>query len=250
MLVVSAVLAGCSNVSRFDLPPSLVTGSPTPESIVNRLKCELAILASDKDHWRDFIEVNDFIIGAQIDLAVTDDGSLAPTFTYTSGVFSFNAGARYEISRAQTFTARLFLSITDIRYQLQHHPEALNCPKIDTLLAGDLGVMPTLEMAFRTPDLALTNTKLSGVTGVFGGSVNFMVTKNLNAVGPTYTLTHFKGPGSPAGVSELNNDKITFAFSARSATDKVPAAAKVNAFLDTLLLGQISTQIATNRSQL
>jgi hypothetical protein len=87
---------------------------------------------------------------------------------------------------------------------------------------------------------------LSGSSGAFGGYVDFVVTKNLNSVGPTWTLQHFKGPGSLAGVSEINTDKLTFAFAERSATGTIPRAvqsAQAQALLFSILTSQISTQI-------
>ncbi|EHR06321.1 hypothetical protein Bra471DRAFT_07174 [Bradyrhizobium sp. WSM471] len=248
----AGLLGGCSNIDRFDIPTDPNTGSPTPASIITRFKCELAAIAADDYRFKAFMDANDFVVGVQLDLSVTDDGSLAPSFTYTNGLFSFNAGAKLELSRAQTFTERVFLSVADIRIQSdgklpndpKHPRPTLDCPKFNTLLAGDLGVRQTVEMAMVTPDLALTSSKLTGSTGAFGGSVNFIVTKNLNGVGPTWTLTHFKGPGSLAGVSEVNNDKITFAFAARKATDGIPPAAKVDRFLDSLINSSISTNIS------
>jgi hypothetical protein len=253
----AGLLSGCSNVDRFDIPTDPHTESPTPASIITRFKCELAAIAADDYKYKAFMDANDFVIGVQLDLSVTDDGSLAPSFTYTNGMFSFNAGAKLELSRAQTFTERVFLSVADIRVQSdgkppndpKHPRPTLDCPKVDTLLAGDLGVRSTVEMAMVTPDLAVTSSKLTGSSGAFGGSVNFVLTKNLNAVGPTWTLKHFKGPGSLAGFSEVNNDKITFAFASREATDGIPPAAKANLFLNNLINTSISTSISNLRPQ-
>jgi hypothetical protein len=56
-----------------------------------------------------------------------------------------------------------------------------------------------------------TDTQKSATTQ-FGGSIQFVVTKNINTVGPTWSLTHFKGPGGLLNLSEVNTDKITLAF--------------------------------------
>ena len=47
---------------------------------------------------------------------------------------------------------------------------------------------------------------------IFGGTIQFLVTKNVNAVGPTWSLVHFKGPGGFGGLSQVNTDKITLSF--------------------------------------
>ncbi len=175
------------------------------------------------------------MIAVELDLTVNDDGSLAPAFTYTNGLFSFNAGAKLDVQREQNFTETLFYSIADLRdlmnedrkmsLKVGHPVNSLACPtEVNTPLAGDLGIVPSVHIAMNTPHLA-SQTKLSGAkAGEFGGYAKFVILKNLNAVGPTWTLKQLKGPGSLAGVSETNTDQITFAFAERAATGTLPQA--------------------------
>jgi hypothetical protein len=257
VLTVALSVCGCSNIDRFDVPKNPITGTPTLRSIVQRIKCELATMAADDYKYKAFMDAGDFVIAMQLSLTVNDDGSLAPSFTYTNGLFSFNAGAKLEASREQNFTEQLIYSIKDIKTEMilaaeasrkLHRPvDSFDCPVIDTNLAGELGLVQTAEMAFTSQGLNL-QTKLSGASGAFGGYVNFVITKNLNAVGPTWTLKHFKGPGSLAGVSEMNTDKLTFAFAERSATGGIPRAAqtaRAEALLNSILTNQIVTQIGS-----
>src|ERR1700722_3577483 len=85
-------LCGCSNISRLDVPaeaPSREGGyRPTVESIAQRIRCELAPLA---DKTRDInLTQGNWVAVAQLSLDVVDDGSLAPSFTYTKNpLFSF-----------------------------------------------------------------------------------------------------------------------------------------------------------------
>jgi hypothetical protein len=248
-LTLLAFLAtGCSNIYRFDVPQNQTTGNPSVRSIIQRIRCELAVMAA-----------GDFVVAMQLSLTVNDDGSLAPAVTYTNGLFSFNAGAKLDAQREQNFTEQLIYSIKDIRTEmklaqlasqkLKREVDSFACPVADTNLAGDLGLVPSAEIAFTSEGLNL-QTKLSGTAGAFGGYVEFIVTKNLNAVGPTWTLQHFKGPGSLAGVSEMNTDKLTFAFAERSASGAVPQAAQAQralALLNSILTSQISTQISNLR---
>ncbi|MGY4617625.1 hypothetical protein ACVWZ4_002852 [Bradyrhizobium sp. USDA 4472] len=190
-----------------------------------------------------------------------DDGGTvcSPDITYTNGLFSFNAGAKLEAQREQNFTEQLIWSIKDIRTEMMLAQEAsrklgtevdsFRCPIADTNLAGELGLVKSAEMAFTSEGLNL-NTKLSGSSGAFGGYVSFVISKNLNAVGPTWTLTHFKGPGSLAGIAEVNTDKLTFAFAERSATESLARAAQTTravSLLNYILTNQISTQLGTLR---
>ncbi|WP_141713314.1 hypothetical protein [Bradyrhizobium elkanii] len=65
-----------------------------------------------------------------------------------------------------------------------------------------------------------------GLKRAFGGYVNFVITKNLNAVGPTWTLTHSKARAAFLDCPEVNTDKLTFAFAERSA-EPLPARRKL-----------------------
>jgi hypothetical protein len=77
----------------------------------------------------------------------------------------------------------------------------------DKNLAGELGLTRTVELAFTSQHVDWGKKLSDG--GVFGGYVNFVVTK----AGPTWTLTSFTGPGSNLGsFSEVNTDKLSFAF--------------------------------------
>jgi hypothetical protein len=257
--LLAALLAGCSNIDRFDVPKNPTTGNPSLRSIVQRIKCELATMAADDYKYKAFMDAGDFVVALQLSLTVNDDGSLAPSFTYTNGLFSFNAGAKLDAQREQNFTEQLIFSIKDIKTEmilaqqasrkLHVDVDSFACPFIDTNLAGELGLVQSAEMAFTSEGLNLA-TKLSGTGGAFGGYVNFIITKNLNSIGPTWMLKHFKGPGSLAGVSEVNTDKLTFAFAERSATGAIPRAAQAAravSLLNAILTNQISTQIGTLR---
>ena len=97
------------------------------------------------------------------------------------------------------------------------------------------------------------NLKLSPTDGSFGGYVQFVVTKNVNMVGPTWTLKQFNGPGSLAGLSEINTDKITFAFARGGAAGK-PFSVISNArnpvteqLLTQINVNQLTTQLSNLR---
>jgi hypothetical protein len=103
-------------------------------------------------------------------------------------------------------------------------------------------------MAALTQNLDQASAKAPAGKGVFGGSIQFLVTKNLSA-GPTWTLVHFKGPGPLASVSEVNTDKITLAFAqgpnAGTPMQKHPNPLNPYAysFLQQLLTSSINSQL-------
>lgn len=254
--VISALtLSSCSNVWRFDVTQT--EHGPSVSTISDRLRCEIGSLARHDYAHGDTLVNNDFIVAVQLNLTVNDDGSLAPTFAYTNGLFTFNAGAKLEASREQNFTQNLIFSIKEMRQEIDayakaHQPYPYPCDGlvVDTELAGELGIKSAVDMAFTSSDNNF-QAKLAGTSGAFGGYVAFTITKNLNSVGPTWTLTHFKGPGSLAGLSEVNTDKIIFAFAQSAATGAFPTAPKgayAAAYLDRITQGEIATQLNAIRA--
>ena len=254
MAMLGLTLAACSNVSRFDVPQT--EQGPSVKSIVDRLRCEIGNLARPDSPHNPALLAGDFVAAVQLNLTVNDDGSLAPTTVYTNGLFSFNAGAKLEASREQNYTQNLIFSIRQMRQEIQAFaaaglPDPFPCTGVaDTELAGDLGIRSAVDMAFTTPNNNF-GAKLSGTSGAFGGYVTFTITKNLNAVGPTWTLKHFKGPGSLAGISEVNTDKIAFAFAQAGASGGIPKtalAANANLLLDRVLQAEVATQLNAIRA--
>jgi len=108
---------------------------------------------------------------------------------------------------------------------------------------------PGVQQCLCPPAPQQTTSGQQGSTTQFGGSIQFLVTKNLTAVGPTWSLVHFKGPGGLAGVSEVNTDKITLAFAQGPNVGK-PLAAVGNApnldaykLLQQILTSSINSQL-------
>jgi hypothetical protein len=130
-----------------------------------------------------------------------------------------------------------------------------DCPEADTNLSGDLGLKDIVAMAALTRNKDTTQS-LSG-KGVFGGSVTFLVTKNLSAIGPSWTLVHFKTLSGLVNLSEVNTDKITIAFAQGPnvgkkmlVTEKRPFNFYAYSFLQQLLTSSINSQLTILNSPL
>ncbi|MCG7394245.1 hypothetical protein MHY87_15165 [Microvirga sp. ACRRW] len=276
-LLVPFSLGGCATVvPSFDVPTDPSTESPTVKSIVDRVTCELANLVTPGAPNETDLLTGQYEVAVQLDLTVNDTGGLSPSLAYisTGAPFIFNANAKFEKSREQYFSQKLYYSLLDLRQELDDREKAFrkgsatrlmtDCSKdIETNLAGDLGIRQVVDMALGV-NYGRTTAKMSD-KGAFGGSVNFTVTKNLSGVGPTWALTHFVGPGPLASASEVNIDKLTYAFaiaekplnskqlaarklqgqfaSGRSATN-----AAAEQFVQQLQVNQISTQLMTIRA--
>ncbi|WP_156436265.1 hypothetical protein [Bradyrhizobium pachyrhizi] len=239
-------LSGCA-VDNFDVPRD-ESNAPSLKSIVQEVTCELAVIADPNYQYSADMTAGDYVIAVELDLTVNDDGSLAPSFTYTNGPFSFGAGAKLDVQREHFISVPLTYSIADLRAQMEADKRAsvkfgrkvdsLACPTVaDTPLATNLGIESTVHMAMNTAHIA-SQTKLTGAkAGELAGYTKFVVVKNLNSVGPTWTLTSFKGPGPLAGLSETNTDQVYYAFAERAANGLIPGPT----------LAQNAKRIAQNR---
>jgi hypothetical protein len=251
-ILLPILLGGCASVvPKFDIPTDPDSGTPTVRSIVDRITCEFNEMLEEPT-FREFLLMGDIDVALQLTLTVNDTGALTPSFTYTNGVFGFNAGATLSQSREQNFTETLYYSMRQLDRDNQLAKAAGRVPlcngRVDTNLAGNLGLRNTVAIAIQSPNLNFSK-KLVGMDGEFGGYVNFVVTKNLNAVGPTWTLAHFKGPGSFGAVSEVNTDKLVFAFAQGADVGKPYSVfrtigfARAKAHLESININQLTTQL-------
>ena len=166
--------------------------------------------------------------------------------------FTFGGSGRSSELRDHNFTENLQFSFREIYLDSKRIPTAYPCPVADTNLAGTLGISDFVEMAATSPGLAEDR---KSPNSVFGGSVQFLVTKSVSALGPTWSLVHFKGPGG-VNLSEINTDKMTLAFAKGENAGK-PLDVVVNApnnkaylFLQQLLTSSINSQLLYLQSTL
>jgi hypothetical protein len=257
----ASTFGGCA-VPHFDVPTS--NGDPTVQTIVYRIECEFRDIVRDDRpddpttfHGR-FLLDNDYDVEVSLSLEVNDTGGFSPMLTYMNTLSPLtsvmaNINGTLSESRDHNFTENLQFSIRKIYADWKTGFNLHDCPAPDTNLSGTLGLKDFVTMADLTPNLDQKQT-LSG-KGVFGGSIQFLVTKNLSAIGPTWTLVHFKGPGAFGSLSEVNTDKLTIAFAqgpnvgkpmSSLLTLRRPNGANPNAhfFLQQLLTQSISSQLS------
>ena len=225
VLAGAGMLSACApNFVALDVPQVIdrERGTPTPSTkqITQRIRCELANLADSRKSVR-MSSPNDYLVAVQLSLAVQDDGNLAPSFGYTNGVFSFAAGGKVSAARTSTFTADLIYDMARIDDAVKEDrashggvlpPESFFACPDPTVggISGSLGIDTAGLMGMSTDDVN-TGDDLGG-KGVFGGNVQFVVTKTLGALGPTWAFKHIKSIGGTVNVDETNTDQVTFAF--------------------------------------
>ncbi len=236
-VVFSTSLCGGCAVPQFDVPVDSTTGAPTVNTIVSRVKCEMLDMVrndrgNDDPNSQDrlFLLDYDFDLVVALALEVNDTGGLAPSLSFIdplSKVASFTLGTTAVLSesRDRSFSETLQFSFRNIYTNWQQHQDWYQCPVASTNLDGDLELHRFVATADLSPNLVTSTPAAaapaasakadapaaSAKPAVFGGSDQFLITKNLSALGPTWSLVHFKGPGA-LSLSEVNTDKLTFSF--------------------------------------
>lgn len=229
-LAFALIVSGCA-VPHYDVPYTKV-GHPTVTTIVERIQCEIRDLvrsdipdpSAPPNIYGRFLVNQDFDVLIAMSIDVNEAGGLTPTLSYMNPLtsFTFSGSATLSESRDHTFTENLQFSTRQIyidwySYQLAAKagldPKSLgltahDCPEADTNLSGTLGIVDFVAMAARSEGLDMQKSS----DGVFGGTIQFLVTKSISAVGPTWALVHFNGPGGLGGLSQVNTDKITLSF--------------------------------------
>jgi hypothetical protein len=225
--VVASALAGSGcGVPQYDVPYT-EAGHPTVETIIERIQCEIRDLVLPDTKYGGFLRSWDMDVLIALSVEVNNTGGLTPSLSYLKALspltsFTFSGNFTLSESRDHTFTENLQYSVRQIyldwyAYNLAEkagiNPMTLgltahDCPPADTFLSGTLGIADFVAMAASSDGLD-TDT---APTKVFGGTIKFLVTKNTNGTGPTWSLIHFKGPGGLVGLSQVNTDQIVLSF--------------------------------------
>ena len=253
----AALCAGCA-VPYFDVPLDDF-GQPTVRTIVQRIQCEVRDMVRDdrpdnpETFNRKFLLNGDYDIVIALSLEVNDSGGLAPSLSYVTPLtaattFTFGAGASFSKARSHTFNENIQISTRQIFLDWKSGFKPYDCPVANTNLAGNLGIKDIVSMAASTPDLDEDFKGFLGAKSVFGGSVQFVVTKSMTATGPSWQLVRFKNIAALGTLSEVNTDKITLAFAPGANKGKrLPGIRPFNPaayqFLQQMLLNAISSQL-------
>jgi hypothetical protein len=268
--VLCATMCGGCAVPRYDVPYD-IGGQPTVKSIVDRVQCEIRdMVRNDRPddpttYNRLFLLNGDYDVEISLSLEVNDTGGLSPSLTYMTPLsaatsFMFNANGTFSESRDHNFTENVQLSVRSIFLDWRDNVYPHDCPAFDTNLSGTLGLRDIVAMAASSEQLDTSKGLDKG--GVFGGSVQFLVTKNIAGAGPTWTLVNFKGPGPLGTFSEVHTDKITLAFAwgpnvgkpmpppgKRVVAEKRQVNANAYLLLQQLLASSINSQLTALQAQ-
>jgi len=258
----ATICAGCA-VPFYDVPLDEF-GQPTVKSIVERIQCELRdMVRNDRPEHPDsfhrlFLLNNDYEVVVALSLEVNDSGGLAPSVSYvtplaTAATLTLGANANLSKARSHTFSENLQLSTRQIYLDWRDGIKPYDCPVADTNLAGTLGIKDLVSMAASSD--ALDEELKGGAKSVFGGIVQFVVTKSISAAGPSFQIVRFRNIAALGSLSEVHTDKITLAFAPGANRGKrlpPPGARRILSrppndagfqFLQQLMINSISSEL-------
>jgi hypothetical protein len=160
-----------------------------------------------------------WVAAAILALQVDEDASLTPSLAHIHPITAatslmFSEAGKFDTSSQRIFTENMTIEIRALVDAIKKNSFCSAEKSADTDLAGDLGIAEVVKMGFSTASLTSYHPSTGGGkdASAFGESVQFIVTMNLNGVGPTWTLKNFKGPGGLFGVSRMDTHKLTISF--------------------------------------
>lgn len=199
-LSATMIVSSCSTAPEMDEVDGTATHGPTVQNIVDRIQCEVsgAVHVYSKafkgNHWG---------VVATLTLQVDDSVGVNPTVSFIEpSEFSFGLGAGVTGSRQRIYTQTLTYKTDDLLAQ-----EGPTSCERRSRLAGDLKIQEVVRTAVGGPNGVAAST-------AFGQTLQFVVVHNVSGVGPTWSLSHLKGPGGLLGASRTDTQKLVISFAA------------------------------------
>jgi len=224
----SVLGSGCVTTPQFEKLSGI-----TPATIVEVVRCELYWAYQDHKELRGFPR---WYAAADLTLQIDESTSLTPSFTHTDMVSRslsrvFNWGVKLDTRAKRIYTQSVTFDIREIGID-ENNRNKKRCADRDAIdgvgfaLNGRLGLSEVVGMAFEAAEYvagkdrfephkfaALAEKEKRSGSKYFGQSLEFVVTKNINKVGPTWVLTFFKGPGGFLTMERGDTNKLLISFS-------------------------------------
>jgi hypothetical protein len=217
MVSASFALCGCAGVPDYGFSDDSAGNPVTIPHIVDRIQCE--IFRAEKNHPA--LIGMEYVASASLTLEASDKIGVTPSLSFIDVLtaatnFTFGIGGEASDNRKRSFQESFNIVVANIT----DRPCALEA---GSRLTGELGIEDLIAVGLTSLDPANkailpTTDKFAAAKGaIFGSSITFTIVRNVNAVGPTWTLRSFKGPGSGstglanAGRTDTHTLLISFA---------------------------------------
>lgn len=204
------LVAGCAGVPQLDIPSRL-----TVAQIVDKIQCEVW-QAWEKNRelakkGRVKRPTHTYLAVASLTLQVDDSAGVSPTVSFIEPLavagtqFTFGASAALKGARQRIYTEAFSLLVDDAK------EEFCNLPRDNFDLTGDLGIVDAVDLGLGSTD-PKDRVTFAEDKEAFGHSIQFVVTKSVSGVGPTWTLVNFTGPGGLLGAERVDTHRLLVSF--------------------------------------
>jgi hypothetical protein len=257
-LVLATVVSACSQAP-FDAPEDR-RGYPTVSGVVDKIECEILEASRDTTINGDWVKTHlaaknpglmpfeDWVAAVTITLTITDTEGLTPSsggpslavidpLKVASSTFTFGANPVFYQQKTRTFSEQYTTEISRIDPRRCNHKwnSAFN-------LEGDLGIRDNVYLGLHsiTTDQADNFVAPSGGTSPdnFTATIEFDIYKGISNLGPTFSISRFKGPTGGLGYVREDLHKVVITFQAQerpsSATSKLMQQSPNTSKVDTL----------------
>jgi len=211
----ATVLVGCTSIPRFHGSDS-AKDAPTVAELVTHIQCEIWNIVTEggKSDWHtNALATHQYVAFANLTVDVTNFEGTSPSLSFIAPYQTPMTNLTKSVSGQWTGTQHRSINQTfSLNIQAPNeayaHEHCLSPGKDGARLHGDLGLAAIIkaglahveqpEFVFKRPG-STDPTKLSSTAPVFGSTIDFTIVYGIGNIGPTWTLTHFKGPGGGSG---------------------------------------------------
>lgn len=219
-------MSACAGPPRLDIPSPL-----TVAHIIDRVQCEVLEATSRFPKLRS----QDWSVAVNLTLQVEDSVGVTPTVSFvqplaTAGTqFSFGASAALKNARQRIYSESLDIRVAALK------PRNCEAEQSRFSLTGDLGIVEAVALGMSSigPDDGAGFKK----DKAFGQTIQFVVTRNVSGVGPTWSLVHFSGPGGLLGAERVDTHQLIVSFApGEKKGGQAPASVRAREMNNNLLL--------------
>ena len=227
---------GCVNTPRLD-----TISGVKPKTVIDVIACEL-IEARQKFPRLQYRNSRDeyWVAVADLTFQVDEQLTLAPSFTHTDVVSkeltrAFDWGLKFDTQAQRIYNESVFFPVGELKTCDHRAGSGIS-------LNGKLGLVEVIDLAFGSIDEHEKELIRFNVDekkkSVFGTQLQFVVVRNVNSAGPTWSLANFRGPGKLFTAQRGDTHKLSISFALGNKQN--PGAAVDRAKNNNLLLLQQS----------
>ena len=215
--LVASALISCSSVPSFDHPLGSTAAPPTVADLVTHIQCEIWDVMAGEGGFAHAslseLSSRKYIAYATLTVDVTNLEGTAPSLSFISPFaapmtnLTSSIGGQYSATQHRNMTETFTIDVSKFDEtapaKCHAHSGAGKGLRgnlgLESVIATGLKHVTDDEFIFKKPTSETKPSFNAIVAPVFGSTVDFTIVYGISNVGPTWTLTKFKGPGGGSG---------------------------------------------------